>query len=82
MFGFKHILNKFDHNEVNIIRSRLFGKVLNVNGPNRIVRLHPVLQKRLQSFRDGELEVLATPDSRRFSPLSFETIDNTSLMLI
>lgn len=82
MFGFKHTLNKFDHNEVNFIKSRLFGRVLNVNGPNQIVRLYPVLQKRLLSFLDGECEVLATPDSRRFSLLSFGTTNHTSLMLI
>ncbi|KAH8700861.1 putative cytochrome P450 [Talaromyces proteolyticus] len=64
MFGFKHTMNKFDHNELNIIKSRLFGRVLNVNGPSQLVRLYPVLQKRLLSFLDGELEVLAIPDSR------------------
>ncbi|EED20038.1 cytochrome P450, putative [Talaromyces stipitatus ATCC 10500] len=64
MFGFKHTMNKFNHTEVNIIKSRLFGRVLNVNGPNQVARLYPVLQKRLSSFLKDELEVLDTPDSR------------------
>ncbi|MCJ1330549.1 hypothetical protein MMC10_007234 [Thelotrema lepadinum] len=45
MFGFKHTMNNLDHNEQRISRSRLYGRVLNVNGPKQLTSLFTDLQQ-------------------------------------
>lgn len=55
MFGFKHNLNNLDHNESKLIRSRLYGRVLQVNGPSQLYGLYPALQKVLKRSLGEEL---------------------------
>ena len=56
MFGFKHTLNKFNHNEAKLIRSRLYGRLLHVQGPEILAGLYPYIQKKLTSSLEEELQ--------------------------
>lgn len=49
MFGFKYNMNNLDHNEHKVARSRLYGRVLQVNGPSQLTAIYPFLQARLQN---------------------------------
>ncbi|KAF2994245.1 hypothetical protein E8E13_000926 [Curvularia kusanoi] len=46
MFGFKYTLNKFDHNEIAQVKSRLLGRLLQVQGVNHLPKMFPYLSKR------------------------------------
>lgn len=50
MFGFKHTMNKFEHNTVDhkLIRTRLYSRLLQVNGPIHLNALYPHLLARLE----------------------------------
>lgn len=48
MFGFKYNMNNLDHNEHKVVRSRLYGRVLQVNGPSQLAAIYPFLQARLE----------------------------------
>ncbi|GIJ83281.1 hypothetical protein Asppvi_002100 [Aspergillus pseudoviridinutans] len=56
MFGFKHTMNKLDHHDHKVARSRLYGRLLQVNGPTNLAKLYPHLQKRLEQSLAQELE--------------------------
>lgn len=55
MFGFKHNMNKYEHNtdDHKLVRTRLFSRVLQVNGPAHLQALYPHLMSRLS---EGLLE--------------------------
>lgn len=57
MFGFKHTMNKYEHNTnaYRVIRTRLFSRVLQVNGPNHLSALYPCLLAQLDSSLTKEL---------------------------
>ncbi|KAF2267498.1 cytochrome P450 [Lojkania enalia] len=60
MFGFKHTLNGYDHHEVNTAKSRLFGRLLQVQGTANLPKVFPFLTKRLNEslgvqLRQGKL---------------------------
>ncbi|KAK2615929.1 hypothetical protein N8I77_002650 [Diaporthe amygdali] len=57
MFGFKHTMNKYEHNTnaYRVIRTRLFSRVLQVNGPNHLSALYPRLLAQLDSSLAKEL---------------------------
>lgn len=67
MFGFKYTMDSFNHNEQNVARSRLFGRVLQVNGPSQLAALYPYLQSRLERLFSSELELGRISDSMIFS---------------
>lgn len=48
MFGFKHTLNNFNHNEVTQIKSRLLGRLIQVQGVNNLSKIFPYLVKRAE----------------------------------
>lgn len=41
-------MNNLDHNEHKVARSRLYGRVLQVNGPSQLAAIYPFLQARLE----------------------------------
>lgn len=47
MFGFKHTLNNFNHNEVTLQKSRLFGRLIQVNGVSNLPKIYPYLANRV-----------------------------------
>lgn len=55
MFGFKHSLNGLNHNDLKILRSRLFGRVLQVQGRKSLPQIYPYVQKKLISSLSEEL---------------------------
>ena len=57
MFGFKHTMNKLQHNtsDHKVIRTRLYGRLLQVNGPGHLDALYPHLLVRLDSAWQQEL---------------------------
>lgn len=57
MFGFKHTMNKLEHNtsDHKVIRTRLYSRVLQVNGPNHLSSLYPHLLAQLDSSLAKEL---------------------------
>lgn len=57
MFGFKHTMNKLEHNtsDHKVIRTRLYGRLLQVNGPIHLNTLYPVLLTRLDRSLNREL---------------------------
>lgn len=84
MFGFKHTLNNFDHNEVTIQKSRLLGRLIQVNGVNNLPKLFLYLITRVRESMD-ELLVLGrkTPSkyqgpTNRRAPLT-DRLDGISL---
>ena len=47
MFGFKHTMSGLDHNAHMVARSRLYGRLLQVNGPGNLSAMFPILQARI-----------------------------------
>lgn len=58
MFGFKHTMNKYEHNTnaFRALRTRLFSRVLQVNGPTHLSSLYPRLLAQLDSSLTKELQ--------------------------
>ena len=55
MFGFKHTLNNFNHNEVTQVKSRLLGRLLQVQGVNHLPKVFPYLTKRAAQSLDEQI---------------------------
>ncbi|KAK5997455.1 Cytochrome P450 monooxygenase penP-like protein [Cladobotryum mycophilum] len=57
MFGFKHTMNNLEHNtsDHKVIRTRLYGRLLQVNGPGHLTALYPQLVALLDSSLSREL---------------------------
>ncbi|EAT76903.1 hypothetical protein SNOG_15808 [Parastagonospora nodorum SN15] len=55
MFGFKHTLNGFNHNEVAGVKSRLMGRLIQVQGVSNLPKIFPYLNKRLQQSLDEQI---------------------------
>ncbi|KAI0853766.1 cytochrome P450 [Daldinia vernicosa] len=57
MFGFKHTMNKLEHNTSNnkVIRTRLYSRLLQVNGPVHLDGLYPHLLNRFDINLEREL---------------------------
>ncbi|KAI1800744.1 cytochrome P450 [Daldinia bambusicola] len=62
MFGFKHTMNKLEHNPSNhkVIRTRLYSRLLQVNGPVHLAALYPHLLDQFDSslakeFQNGRI---------------------------
>ncbi|KAL2793385.1 cytochrome P450 [Aspergillus keveii] len=55
MFGFKNTLNGFDHTEVNTRKTRLFARVLLVNGPNQLENIYANLRNKCTTMIEHEL---------------------------
>jgi hypothetical protein len=63
MFGFKHTLNNFNHNEVSLVKSRLMGRLLQVQGINHLPKIFPYLVKRMeQSLIEQVAQGKTNPD--------------------
>ncbi|KAI9924226.1 hypothetical protein MW887_007176 [Aspergillus wentii] len=56
MFGFKHTMNNLDHHDHKVARTRLYGRLLQVNGPGNLTGLYPYLQRRVEGTLDGLLK--------------------------
>ncbi|KAL4919864.1 cytochrome P450 [Aspergillus aurantiobrunneus] len=56
MFGFRFTINGLDHNEVNSRRSRLYSRVLLVQGPAQLPSLYMYLCRNLRAALDVELQ--------------------------
>ncbi|KAH8696089.1 cytochrome P450 [Talaromyces proteolyticus] len=56
MFGFKLTMNGITHNEVNVLRTRLYSRLLQNRGPSNLAALYPYLQKRLETVLDQQLQ--------------------------
>ncbi|TGJ78201.1 hypothetical protein E0Z10_g10558 [Xylaria hypoxylon] len=56
MFGFKHTMDKLEHNtsDHKVIRTRLYSRVLQVMGPDHLNALYPYLLTRLKSNLDEQ----------------------------
>ena len=70
MFGFKHTMNGFDHHEQKVARTRLFGRLLQVNGPLNLARLYPYLQQKLVTGLEAELQKGISVDGNVVRPRS------------
>jgi len=55
MFGFKHTLNGFNHNEVAGVKSRLLGRLIQVQGLGNLPKIFPYLNKRVQRSLDEQV---------------------------
>jgi hypothetical protein len=57
MFGFKHTMNNLEHNtnDHKVIRTRLYSRLLQVNGPVHLQALYPHLLAQLEHSLTGEL---------------------------
>lgn len=55
MFGFKHTMGGLEHNDHKVQRSRLYGRLLEVNGPKQIAALYPYLQVTMENDLQNEL---------------------------
>ncbi|KAF2274907.1 cytochrome P450 [Westerdykella ornata] len=57
MLGFKYTLNGIEHNTVDhkLIRTRLYARVLQVNGPSNLAALFPFLKEKLDIALRSEL---------------------------
>jgi hypothetical protein len=55
MFGFKHILNNFNHNEIAQVKSRLLGRLLQVQGVNNLPKMYSYLSKRAAQSLDEQI---------------------------
>ncbi|KAF2825057.1 cytochrome P450 [Ophiobolus disseminans] len=63
MFGFKHTLNNFNHDEVAQVKSRLLGRLLQIQGVNNLPKIFPYLVKRVeQSLAEQTALGKTTPD--------------------
>lgn len=58
MFGFKHTMNGIDHNSLDhkLIRTRLYARLLQVNGPIYLQNLFPLLKEKVNATLDVELK--------------------------
>jgi hypothetical protein len=56
LFGFKHTLNDFSHEEMSIQKSRLSGRLLQVNGIANLPRIFPFLAKRVNASLETQVE--------------------------
>jgi hypothetical protein len=56
MFGFKHTMKNLDHNDHKVQRSRLYGRLLQVNGPIQLAQLYPNIESRLESVLLAQLK--------------------------
>ncbi|KAI1471052.1 cytochrome P450 [Daldinia caldariorum] len=58
MFGFKHTMNKLEHNTSNhkVIRTRLYSRILQVNGPIHLAALYPRLVNQFDASLAKELQ--------------------------
>jgi hypothetical protein len=70
MFGFKLTMDGIDHNQVKTQRYRLFGRVLQVNGPHALDKLYPFIMKELQTALPNELKKSRASQPGRY-PSSF-----------
>ncbi|KAF2789698.1 cytochrome P450 [Melanomma pulvis-pyrius CBS 109.77] len=57
MFGFKHTMNGIDHNSLDhrVIRTRLYARLLHLNGPVYLDGLFPFLKEKLNATLQVEL---------------------------
>jgi hypothetical protein len=55
MFGFKHTLKNFNHNEVAQVKSRLLGRLIQVQGVNHLPKVFPYLVKRVEQSLDEQV---------------------------
>ncbi|PVH92176.1 cytochrome P450 [Periconia macrospinosa] len=55
MFGFKHTMNNFNHNEVAKAKSRLLGRLIQVQGVNHLPKIFPCLVKRAEQSLEEQL---------------------------
>jgi hypothetical protein len=57
MFGFKHTMNGIDHNSPanRVLRTRLYARLLQVNGPIYLDNLFPFLKEKLGKTLQVEL---------------------------
>jgi len=57
MFGFKHTMNGIDHNSPanRLVRTRLYSRLLQVNGPIYLENLFPFLKQKLDKTLQAEL---------------------------
>ncbi|CAI6285304.1 unnamed protein product [Periconia digitata] len=55
MFGFKHTLNNFNHDEVVKAKSRLLGRLIQVQGTSNLPKLFPYLVKRARKSLGEQL---------------------------
>lgn len=63
MFGFKYTLNNFNHNEVAQVKSRLLGRLIQVQGVNHLPKIFPYLVKRVEQSLDEQVALGKThPD--------------------
>ncbi|KAL5392300.1 hypothetical protein DPSP01_000814 [Paraphaeosphaeria sporulosa] len=65
MFGFKHTLGNFDHNELNSQKSRLFSRLIHIKGSQNLPHLFPHVEKRVIESLD-ELLAGAKPAARTY----------------
>jgi hypothetical protein len=55
MFGFKHTLNNFNHNEIAQVKSPLLGRLIQVQGVNHLPKIFPYLAKRAGQSLDEQV---------------------------
>lgn len=74
MFGFKHNMNKYEHNTnaYRALRTRLFSRVLQVNGPTHLSALYPRLLAQLDSSLAKELHNGRALNGETFNKNIFE----------
>ncbi|KAF2463764.1 cytochrome P450 [Lindgomyces ingoldianus] len=72
MFGFKHTMNKLEHNTVDrkLVRTRLYARLLQVNGPGYLDKLFPFLQAKLHAVLQDEVERGISRDDNLFIPVA------------
>jgi hypothetical protein len=64
MFGFKHTMGTgYNHHEVAQVKSRLMGRLIQVQGQNNLPKLFPFLAKRVeQSLKEQVAQGQTLPD--------------------
>lgn len=74
MFGFKHTMNKYEHNTnaFRALRTRLFSRVLQVNGPTHLSALYPRLLAQLDISLTKELHNGRALNGETFNKNTFE----------
>jgi hypothetical protein len=55
MFGFKHTMNNFNHDEVVKVKSRMLGRLIQVQGVNHLPKIFPYLLKRAEQSLEEQL---------------------------
>ncbi|OAG09463.1 cytochrome P450, partial [Paraphaeosphaeria sporulosa] len=73
MFGFKHTLGNFDHNELNSQKSRFFSRLIHIKGSQNLPHLFPHVEKRVIESLD-ELLAGAKPAARGVTLPIAETV--------